>query len=336
VSQAHEHIDDLIASYLAGEATADEVAFVDDWRNQSEANSRYFEQLRVIFEKSTVPVRSADFDTDGAWIKMRQKLAVRKTVPLYSNRNRSGFTFLKIAAGIVILIVAGLFSYNFFGSNSFQSMEVLSDIKTELDTLPDGTGVFLNRQTKIQYEFDKKNDTHIARVKGEAFFDINHDDDKTFIVEADGTFIRDIGTSFNVKAYPDSRTIEVVVEEGEVVFYTNDDAGIHLKANDKGIYSKDSETFTIAQPEPNATAYRTKVFSFRDHSLEDVVARLNDVYLTRIEIDKNLKSCRLTVSFNNENIEEIAHIIAETLGLTVTKSDNMIKLTGEGCGKTQP
>ena len=332
-----DHIEDLIASYLVGEATPDEIVYVEAWKNRNESNRRYFENIQLIFEKAA-SAPAGQFDTDVAWQKVRSKLsAKRKGKTIALNPEYPGYQiFLRIAAGIIILLTIGFFTYNYFRPPSVESMELLADKKTESDTLPDGSGVFLNRQTKIEYSFNRQSNIHTAKLIGEAYFNVNHDDNKTFIVEAGGAFIRDIGTSFNVKAYPGSPTIEVVVEEGEVMFYTEGNPGVYLKTNGKGIYNKNTKTFTVSEPEPNVTAYKTKFFSFSNNSLDMVVETLNDVYPARIQIDENLKACRLTVSFNNENIDEIANVIAETLGLTITKSGNVIQLKGSGCGEAKP
>ena len=330
-----DHIDDLIASYLAGEASRAEIAFLNTWKEQSESNRRYFDQMTLIFEKAATVATVAEFDTDKAWEKVRQQLTGKKrSMPKLSHENQ--YSYWRVAAGIALFIATGIFAYHFFQHQATVSMHVLSDKTTAADTLPDGSGVFLNRETRLDYVFDSRKNTHSARLSGEAYFDIKHNDEKTFIVEAQGTFIKDIGTSFNVKAYPDSATIEVVVEEGEVMFYTQTDSGVYLRANGKGVYNKKTGKFTVAQPEPNVTAYKTKFFSFSNHTLGTVVRTLNEVYSTHIEIDPKLNDCKLTVSFNNETIDEIAQIIAETLGLTVSKDGNVIKLKGSGCGQTQP
>lgn len=334
MNTSSDHIDDLIASYLAGEASADQIALLETWKEQSESNRRYFEQLRLIFEKAATVTSVGEFDTDKAWEAVRRKLPHARPVEVLESDRP--YTYWRMAAGIILLIAAGVFTYQFFSQTENVSVQLVSAGQTAADTLPDGSNVFLNRETRVDYTFDAKANRHTAKLSGEAYFNIEHQENKTFIVEAQGTFIKDIGTSFNVKAYPDSHTIEVVVEEGEVMFYTKSDSGVYVKAHGKGIYNRDTGKFTVAQPEANVTAYKTKFFNFSDHSLATVVRSLNDVYSTQIEIDPRLKDCRLTVSFNNETIEEIAQVIAETLGLTVSRDGEVIKLKGSGCGHTQP
>jgi ferric-dicitrate binding protein FerR (iron transport regulator) len=237
----------------------------------------------------------------------------------------------RVAASITVVLGIGFLAYRLMNPNAVKSMEVVAQKETKADTLPDGSGVFLNKKTELAYTYDKTKKNHVVKLKGEAYFNIHHDDDKTFIIDAAGVLIRDIGTSFNVKAYPEDNTVEVVVEEGKVMFYTDTDTGIYLSANGKGIYNKTTKTFSIEQPEENVLAYKTRFFSFSDTDLRTAVEALNNVYDKKIVLSENLYSCHLTVSFNNEDIDEIAEIMAETLGLTIKNSANEIRLEGAGC-----
>ena len=268
-----------------------------------------------------------EFDTDAAWNKLKSKIQSPdgKVIPL---RSSSPYPFLKIAASILIVMGVGFFLYKLQKTNP---VEVVSKKEVVSDTLPDGSGVVLNKQTNLTYAYDKAKKTHVVKLKGEAYFSIKHEDDKKFIIETEGLYIRDIGTSFNVKSYPESNTVEVVVMEGEVVFFTENNPGIHLKANGKGTYNKTTKTFSIDQPENNTLAYKTKFFSFSNTDLEAVVKTLNEVYETKISIPDHLRKCPLTVSFNDEDIQEIAAVIAETLGLTATDNGTEIRLEGAGC-----
>lgn len=43
-------------------------------------------------------------------------------------------------------------------------------------------------------------------------------------------------------------------KEAEVMFYSEGNPGVYLKAKGKGIYNKKTKTFTVSDPEPNVTA----------------------------------------------------------------------------------
>lgn len=327
-----DHIDELISKFLAGEASPDEAAQVKVWASKSEANRKYLEQFELIFIRAASIKEWQTFDVDAAWGKMKSKMAPADGRVISLHKPKKTFYFLRIAAGILILITAGIFGYKFLFDNSgLKPVEVIADHQTINDTLPDGSNVFLNKETKLDYAYDKKAKVHKVKLRGEAYFHIKHEDEKKFIVEAEGIFIRDIGTSFNVTAYPESNTVEVVVETGEVQFFTSENPGIYLKAGGKGVYNKKDKTFVIDTPENNVLAYKTKFFSFSNADLGSVVDALNEVYDKKIVIADHLKDCTLTVSFNNEDVSEIALIISETLGLEMKEGDKKILLEGEGC-----
>jgi len=333
VKENNYDIEELIGKVLSEEATAEERILVSHWRAASPDNEKYFHQLKAIFENTSFSKSSHRYNADAAWEKVKSRIDNSKgirTIPLHPEIQRSNL-FLKIAASL-LLVIGAAYLFNFYRTqNHPASLEVMSDNKTTADTLPDGTDVFLNRRTTLAYEFDKKKNAHVVKLKGEAYFKISHNDDKKFIVETQGVFIRDIGTSFNVKAYPDSDLIEVVVEEGDVMFFSDTDSGVYLKANGKGIYNKKTKTFTVAAPEENVTAYKTRFFVFSDIDLASAVKDLNDVYGEKITLDESLKRCRVTVNFNDESIEEIAAILAETLNLEADKRNGIIHLYGTGC-----
>jgi transmembrane sensor len=329
-----DHIDDLIGKYLAGEAAQDEINFIELWAKESEGNRKYFDQCKLIFDKTFEAKSLQKFDADAAWDKMKSRLQPSRgqTIAFPVEKPKRNFIW-RVAASILVVLGIGYFAYNLTNSSPSLKVQLIAESATKADTLPDGSGVFLNKQTELVYAYDKQKKNHAVKLKGEAYFNINHDKENNFVIEVDGVFIRDIGTSFNVKAYPEDNTIEVVVEEGKVMFYTDTDSGIYLSENGKGIYNRTTKSFSIEQPEENVLAYKTKFFSFSDTDLRTAVMALNKVYDKKIVLSENLYNCRLTVSFNNEDVDEIAAVMAETLGLTIQNSGSEIRLEGSGCEK---
>jgi transmembrane sensor len=320
-------IDELIGKYLAGEASAEERNIVNSWCRENEGNLQYFNHLRLIFDRSATVQESIDVDADVAWNKVKSRLRQQeKIVPL--KPERSSWTYLKIAASIAVVFAVGFFAYR-NTAKSTTPLEVVADVKTVTDTLPDGSEVVLNKKTKLQYAYNKSKKEHLVKLRGEAYFDINHAKEENFIIEASGVFIRDIGTSFNVKAYPDSATIEVVVEEGEVIFYTATDSGLSLKAGGKGIYNKVTKEFSVDRPEANVAAYKTRTFVFQGTRLAEVAEQINRVYDTKLIVSDAIKDCKITVNFDNEPIDEIIALIRLTHeGITMKTTEQGIELDG--------
>lgn len=327
-----DYIDELIGKQLTGEASPDEIAFLDAWANEHKGNRQYIEQFHTIFERAGATKAYQEFDTDAAWKKVRSSLQRdnQRTMGTSSGMSLRQLAW-RMAASIIVAVGIGFAAYKMFSPDAVSPLVVFAAEEVVNDTLPDGSNVVLNRETSLSYSFDQEGNIHRVELQGEAYFEVQHNDTKTFIIDIEGVFVRDIGTSFNVKAYPSSNTIEVVVETGEVMFYTAEDSGVYLRANGKGIYNKLTKKFTIDKPEENVLAYKTRIFSFSDSDLRTVVDALNNVYPKKILIQDNLRNCHLTVSFNNEPQDMIVLIIAETLGLTVTETGDTITLGGPGC-----
>lgn len=326
-----EHIDDLIGKVLAGEAAAHEKQQVEEWLRASESNRKYFDQVKTIFDKAASNTLQQQFDTDIAWANVKRKLNEKEGRGFKINHFPYWST-LKIAASLLILISVGIGAYQYL-TPEIETVAVVSDATTIQDTLPDGSTAFLNKRSELSYEYNPRKKTRKIKLKGEAYFDVKHEEEKPFIIETEEVLIKDLGTTFNVKAYPESNNVEVIVESGEVQIYTLSDSGITLKAGEKGFYDKTLKSFSkIEKIDTNGLAYKTKVFSFNNTDLQSVVEMLNAIYDSRITLaNKSLNSCHVTVNFNNDNLDLVVEILAETLNLKVTRSKDEIILDGTGC-----
>lgn len=317
-------IDDLIGKVLSGEATADEARTVDNWRNASAENEKYYSHLELIFAKAATNQVKIDFDADEAWIKVQRKLTKTKTI---------NWQPLRIAAGIVLLVTTGILIYREFNKPP-QAMALVSGTQVLSDMLPDSSTVVLNKRSSIEFTYSPKEKTRKVKLKGEGFFDIKHEEEKPFVIETEDALVRDIGTSFNVRSYPDKDTIEVVVQTGVVQFYTLKDPGMMINAGETGIYSKRGKFFAkLPKSDTNVLAYKTRVFSFHSTDLRSVIEQINEVYDSKIKLaNDNIARCQLTVTFRNEELDNMIDVITETLALTAERNDKKeIILNGPGC-----
>jgi len=313
-------IEDLIGKVLSSEATAEEIREVETWRAASPENEKYFSDMQAIFSRAAL----IDFNEDKAWKKVQKKLRKQKTI---------NWQPLRIAAGIVLIITTGIFAWRSYNTPP-QLMALKSDNEIIEDVLPDSSTVTLNKRSSIQFEYNPRENTRKVKLKGEGFFDVKHEEEKPFVIETEETLIRDIGTSFNIKSYPDKDTIEVVVQTGVVQFYTLKDPGMMINAGETGIYSKRGKFFAkLPKADTNVLAYKTRVFSFHSTDLRSVVEQINEVYDSKIRLaNDNIAKCQLTVTFRNDELDTMVEVITETLGLTAERNDEKeIILNGPGC-----
>lgn len=330
---SEDHIDELLAKYVANEATADEKAIVESWLTENSANAKHLDQLNLIFNQATALKEAQQFDTDAAWEKVKSKLGKQETRTIEFKPQSSTFSvWLRIAASIVVVLGIGLY----FRQYATKPVDVYAQQTTTIiikDTLPDGSVAVLNKKSSLAYEYNRFKKTRKLKLVGEAYFNVKHEKSKPFIIETQEVIIEDIGTTFNVKSYPKSNTIEVFVESGEVKFYSNNNKGLSLKQGETGTYNKISKTFArLVETDTNVLAYQNHMFHFNNTDLGVIIDEINEVYNANLVVAKpELRGCRITVDFKGETLESIIDIISETLNLTVTKSDNQIILDGNVC-----
>jgi len=325
---SNEHIDELIGKYLSGEATPDEAIWLDEWRTESPENDRHFGQLEKLFLTTTGQIEPNRFNSDKAWNEVKSQIAENgengRIIPMWAAQWR-------IAASIAALIAIGAALF-FILQPTPVHIQLASTDQVLTDTLPQGDIVHLNRNSSIQLVYHEKKKTAHMELQGEAFFDLRNPD-QTTIVQTGALMIRDIGTKFNVQYYLDRDTILVSVTEGEVQLYTAEKEGVAVKAGETGWYLRSTGEFEkTASLQSNDLSWKTRNFHFNNATLREVVQTLNAVFDTQFMVEQAIENCRITVQFYNEQPEQIADIIAETLGLELVKEENKITFKGLGCG----
>jgi len=341
LAKVSKHIDQLITRFLTGETSLSERQQLDYWVNQSAANQKYFDQIQFIHEKASRSHPDINFDADKAWASVKSQLKFTPKVEIRTQQTQLGW--LKIAAIFVGLV--GISSVIYITTRQTNTIiqttiptnvvAVISTDNTSDQKLPDSTQVFLNKKSKIAYNPDYGSKNREVELSGEAFFSAKHSDDKPLTVKAENTFIKDIGTEFNIKAYPEQDIIEVYVETGKVEFYSETDEGLTLVKGDVGVYNKKKKSFSRkTSTNANILAYKTKSFTFINARLSDLISQVNNVYSKPLSLkNPELADCLITVSFENEAIETIVSIVAETLDLQYSKTVNGFEFDGKVCEK---
>jgi ferric-dicitrate binding protein FerR (iron transport regulator) len=318
-----ENRDDLIAKVLSGDASKEEIALVEAWKNESAENNEYFELSKKLFSVINDVKIEYNVNTAAAWNKLDERISGEaKVIPLFKRT-----TLMRVAASLLLLVALGFLIKFIINPKEVQSIQYAALNKTVLDTLPDGSKVFINKNSEISYVADKN--VRRVKLKGEAFFEVVHNEKQPFEIVINDVVIKDIGTAFNVKALPGNNTIEVVVESGEVQFYTTTDSGLNLTKGQKAIYNITTKQFVkgVLEPAENVASYRSRIFSFSDTPLGEVIKQINNVYDVNIDLDnEQLANKELSVEFNNEPVDVVISIIAETLDLEIEKRDSSVIL----------
>jgi len=325
-----KHIDYLISRYLAGEASDGERLQLERWMDESDINKKYFGDIRFIHDKADASHKLKRVNVDKAWNSVHQKMhspSVKKTGSIFIMPQ-----WLRVAAVFILLFGVAFWLYTAYFSTSGKAVVIASQNSSINHKLSDNSQVILSKNSKIVYgaHFGKRH--REVTLSGEANFNVRHIEETPFIVKAEGTLVKDIGTSFIIKANSASAIVEVFVESGEVAFYSESDPGVKLTKGERGIFVKASKTFRKFKPMENVILKDVKVLIFQNAELSYVLEQLNATYQTDIRLNnENLAHCKITVSFDNEDIGAIIGVITETLGWKSIKTSHGYLLEGVNC-----
>lgn len=230
------NMDALVAKCLAGEALPDEVQQLEAWRQAAPENEKQYQHFALIFSKAAL-LESEKYNADAAWETVKQKLE-KDSKQIWLSR-----PIMRLAASLLIFFSLGVWLYLKKSETPVRAIIIAAN-EVLLDTLPNNIPVALNKQSQIQLKQNGQNIT--AVLAGEATFAVAGNKTGELLVQAGETFIRHIGTTFTVTAYPDSTFIEVTVTEGKVQFYVEGAQGILVEAGGKGVFDKTTGRFSAA------------------------------------------------------------------------------------------
>jgi transmembrane sensor len=314
---------DLLVKYLLGEATPQEAAAVQDWIAAHPDHQKQFDQFVLIWTKSKELAVSSTVDEHAAWERFKSRVQ-QSTQPKPLARKMDHYHWWRIAA-LFVIIAGGALLYFLGQEKPVQTLTVQAAVQPLVDTLPDGSVVTLNKNAQISYPEKFVKETRTITLKGEAFFNVVPDRQSPFIIDVNDVTIRVVGTSFNVCS--ENGTTEVIVETGVVqVIRNNKVAELHPKERIT-VKETDSTMVKTVEKDQLYNYYRTKEFVCDNTPLWKLVAALNEAYDSNIMIGRaTLRSLPLTVTFQNESLENILNVVSETFEIEVIKEEGRIVL----------
>lgn len=311
------------ANYFSGNSTEEERLAIEKWlKETSEAEKQQYYDAEQIWGFTSGAQEEFLPDAEKGWQRFQLKAKLRE-------KPKTSFPWLKVAAAVSLLLIA---TYLMFNINAKPEMiEVASANDVEHVSLPDGSEIWLNRNTKISYAEDFNVDSRVVFLDGEAFFEVKKAEGKRFTVFTAETKTEVIGTSFNISAR-NNEPAKIQVATGKVAFaMKEDEKSIFLEPGEEATLRKDT---IISQQivDQNFRAWQNQRLIFSNTSLKELVAKLEAHFDSNIFIaSEELYNCRFTVTFNQQELEKILKVISLTGNLEVTKTEQGHNISGEGC-----
>ena len=274
-------------------------------------------------------------DVDKAWSALRGRLETDGLIP---EKETISIRFLppvlRMAAAIVLMVALSATAYFILSSRNDQMrLTAQTDMAEEYGlSLPDGSVVDLNTNSKIQFSQDKSGN-RLVKLSGEAFFEVSHDPGRSFIITSGQAVVRVIGTSFSVRSDPAGTHIEVFVKSGSVQFYQAGEDGnmIKLESGNMGILENNVLRMEDNHYE-NYLSWKTRKLTFRQANLGEVAKALNRTYKKEILFGNDaLKECLYTGTFDAQPVDSVIRVLQLTFNLDVDQHMNSYVLSGEAC-----
>lgn len=182
--------------------------------------------------------------------------------------------------------------------------------------LSDGTTVWLNSETSLIYPKEFTGGERQVMLSGEAYFDVERDEQLPFIVTVGDTRIKVLGTRFNVAAYQDKRTVTATLLSGAVEVATPH-SSVQLTPGLQAVVTKNVSEITVSSVDTSIySSWVEGVFKFDKMALNDIAARLSRWYDVEFVFEGGTGMERFTggtwkyVPLNDflEKIEQVADV----------------------------
>lgn len=312
-------IDDLIAKYMAGEASETERLQAEQWINASDKNRKHFDDHKLIWHESERMHLDRNINEDAAWLRLQSRINL-----VHGGRQEKKTRSLKlqpirVAASILLVSLIGYLVYNRVYNNHL--INKMSGKMVLTENLADGSVVMLNSNSQLSYPEHFTGNQRLVRLKGEAFFKVAPNKTKPFIISVRNATISVVGTSFDIKDR--NGVTEVIVATGIV----------KVKANQKEIQLYPGEKVEITETNTELIKKQNKGSLYNYYitgalvcdqtPLYQLVDKLNEIYPAHVEISNaKLRALPVTVTFKGQSLNEILRVIAETFDATIEHQGN--------------
>lgn len=181
-------------------------------------------------------------------------------------------------------------------------------------TLADGTKAWLNAATVIRYpETFSGKERKVELIRGEAYFEVVHNNEMPFKVAIRKQLIQDIGTHFDVKAYDDEPAVETTLLEGSVSVSLSKNQTI-LKPGQQSVVGNATSAIIVKQANIEKTvAWKNNHFVFDGESIQNIMQQLSRWYDVDVTYQGDVSGKTLTGSMpRNEELAETLRKLEET------------------------
>lgn len=304
-------VDTLILNYLEGKSTAQDMQQLESWISESDENRNHFRETRSIWLLSAKPSVSSS--------KAYQRV-INQINPV-SPKIKFLRVFQRIAAILILPLIISTLWFS-IGQNMSKSQPVsYNKVVSAFGTfskleLPDGSKVWLNSGSILQYPEKFNGEKRTVYLVGEAFFEVHSDKSMPFLVSTPYFTVEATGTKFNVRSEKNYLNPSVTLVEGKVKIINpiakgNNNLIAEMKPNQHFIYDTLTKHIALTTEDTyKHFAWRDGKLVFRNDNIIEVARRISLQYNVDIEIKgEKIKQYRYRATFVNEPLSELLRLL---------------------------
>lgn len=280
---------DLLIRFFEGKTSFEEEKQIREWMESSTENYKIFLKERKIFDAMILCV-----DEKSAAVQSSKKIHV--SIGHRFKRLMKMAAVIAVAIGITIFYQQNSYKYKLL---AMQHIEVPSGQRIKLK-LSDGTIVWINSDTKIEYPAYFIGDKRTVKLEGEAYFEVEKDLDKPFIVETSQGNVEVMGTKFNVEVDTEQETFTTALMEGSVKVEHNQMHYI-LQTNQIA-YLENGKLNVTTIKDHNIYKWKDGLICFNNESFENIMKKLEKYYGVDIKVENpNVLNYQYTGKFRQSD-----------------------------------
>ena len=259
-------------------------------------------------EESCEVVRWFKTPEGQAWLAERIDQD-EKTIHMRQLRRQKIRRFIAYAAAVFIPIalIIGLFirinsQVDLLADGGYDEVYVPNGERMQL-LFQDGSKVHLNSGSRIRYPKKFGLSERKVYLEGEAWFEVAKNKNRPFIVDLSYMDIKVLGTTFDVKAYPEEEAIFVALETGSIELKSRSFKSYQLRPGEKAVYNKASGRCEVLRSHDVKmySAWRRNVLVFKSAPLSDVMKTLARTYDISFDV-KDSAALRYTYTITTDSV----------------------------------
>ncbi|CAM4323984.1 FecR family protein [Zobellia nedashkovskayae] len=317
--------DDSLQKYLNNELSPADREIVYNWIKESDEHEKKFNVLKAEYVAKSLNQNSTT-DSKTAY-KLFKKKRNRRRLSNYASYAAIGLIFLSTG----FFFLKDSLSYEQKENQSLNDKVQIaesSNVNKESVVLPDGSTVVLNIDSRIEYPASFTGETRRILLYGEAIFDIVHDSLHPFIVQTEHYDVKVLGTTFNVKSYPNDTQTETTLITGKVELLRDKQNPIVLSPSEKAVFHKVENKVKVRKViSEDVVAWQKGTLVFNNTPLQQVALDLERKHNKKITINSvKLLKYEYTGTLDNLTLEESLELLKISSPIDFKISENEIVL----------